>query len=309
LVSASEHSGAALGAANKPGGPIARSYCSSMPAGAIDSADEPRWWGNHLRELRWQLDAARLLTDPVLRGRGIPPGDGRPVLLLPGFLAGDYTLATLAIWLRGIGYRPRRVGFLANVDCSDRALRGVEARTEALFEEGGRRVAIVGHSRGAHQAKAIAVRRPEFVSHVVALGGGLSRQMAISVPTKAALALVRTWHRHTTDRRKRRGCLTEDCGCSFTRDYSAPFPESVRLTSVYSREDGVVRWKSCVVPYADNVEVRGTHVGLAFNPDVYAAIATALAAPDLHGQGGLEPRALVSGGKQSGAVPPRHRRA
>jgi triacylglycerol lipase len=277
LVFVSEHSGGDLCAANNPRVRLRGHTCPTMLPGALDSAHEPRWWGNHFRELRWQLDAARLLADPVLRGRGIPRGDGRSVLLLPGFLAGDYTLATLAIWLRGIGYRPRRVGFLANVDCSERALRGVEARAEALFEEDGRRVAIVGHSRGAHQAKALAVRRPELVSHVIAMGGGLSRQMAISAPTQAALALVRRWHRQTTDRRERRGCMTEECGCSFTRDYSGPFPEKVRLTSIYSKQDGVVRWESCVVPYADNVEVRGTHVGLAFNRDAYVAIATALA--------------------------------
>jgi pimeloyl-ACP methyl ester carboxylesterase len=246
---------------------------------ASNPAPEPRWWGDHLRELGWQLDAARLLIHPVLRGRGIPRGDGRSVLLLPGFLVGDYTLATLALWLRAIGYRPGRVGFLTNTDCSDRALRRLETRADALVDERGRRVAVIGHSRGAHLAKALAVRRPELVSHVIALGGGLSRQMAVSVPTAAAVALVRAWHRHTTDRDQRRGCLSEHCRCPFTRDYSAPFPESVRLTSVYSRADGVVRWPSCVVPYANNVEVRGTHVGLALNPQVYAAIATALATP------------------------------
>jgi pimeloyl-ACP methyl ester carboxylesterase len=250
-----------------------------MAAGVNDFDHEPRWWGNHIREIRWQLDAARLLAHPVLRGQGIPRGDGRSVVLLPGFLAGDYTLATMAIWLRRIGYRPRRVGFLANVDCSERALVAVEARAERLVEDEGRRVAVVGHSRGAHQARALAARRPELVSHVVALGGGLTRQMAISAPTQAAVALVRTWHRHTTDRTERRGCLTEECGCSFTRDFSAAFPESVRLTSIYSKRDGVVRWQSCVVPYADNVEVPGTHVGLAFNADVYTAIGRALAAP------------------------------
>jgi pimeloyl-ACP methyl ester carboxylesterase len=244
-----------------------------------ERAPEPRWWGNHLRELRWQLDAARLLAHPVLRGRGIPRGDGRSVLLVPGFLAGDYTLATMAAWLRRIGYRPRRVGFLTNTDCSERALCRLEARAEALVDGGGGRVAVIGHSRGAHLGKALAVRRPELVSHLIALGGGLSRQMAISAPTAATVALVRAWHRHTTDRSERRGCLSEDCRCSFTRDYSARFPESVRLTSIYSRGDGVVRWQSCVVPYADNVEVRGTHVGLALNPQAYVEIATALAAP------------------------------
>jgi triacylglycerol lipase len=215
----------------------------------------------------------------VLRGRGILRGDGRSVLLLPGFLAGDYTLAAMAVWLRRIGYRPRRVGFLTNTGCSERALGRLEERAGALAAGEDRRVAVIGHSRGAHLGKALAVRRPELVSHVIALGGGLSRQMAVSAPTAAAVALARTWHRHTTDRRERYGCLSEDCRCSFTRDYSAPFPESVRLTSIYTREDGVVRWESCVAPYADNIEVQGTHIGLVFNREAYAAIATALAAP------------------------------
>jgi triacylglycerol lipase len=245
--------------------------------------DQARWWGNHIRELRWQLDAARLLAHPVLRGRGIPPGDGRPVLLLPGFLAGDYTLVTMAVWLRRIGYRPGATGLLANTGCSERTLQRLEARADALVERSGRRVAVIGHSRGAHQAKVLAVRRPELVSHVIALGGGLSRQMDISTPTAAAVALVRAWHSRTTDRHDQRGCLSEDCRCSFTRDYSAPFPGSVRLTSIYSREDGVVRWQSCVVPYADNVEVPGTHVGLILNPQAYVAIATALAGPEARG--------------------------
>jgi pimeloyl-ACP methyl ester carboxylesterase len=201
-------------------------------------------------------------------------------VLLPGFLAGDYTLATLAIWLRTIGYKPRRAGFLTNAGCSERALRRVETRADALVTREGRRVALLGHSRGVHLGKALAVRRPELVSHVIGLGGGLNRQMAISAPTAAGVALARAWHSRTTDRRERLGCLTEECRCAFTRDYSAPFPESVRLTSIYSKADGVVRWESCVAPYADNLEVRGTHVGLVLNPEAYLSIATALAAPE-----------------------------
>jgi triacylglycerol lipase len=238
--------------------------------------DEPLWWGNHLGELRWQLDALRLLTHPVLWGRGVPRGDGRFVILLPGFLAGDYTLAPMALWLREIGYRPARIGLLTNTSCSERIMERLEARAEDLFEQRGRRAAVIGHSRGAHQAKALATRRPDLVSHVIGLGGGMSEQLAVSAPTVAAVSLIRAWHTRGADAPGDR-CLTEECGCAFTRDYSAPFPESVNLTSIYSKSDGVVRWQSCVVPYADNVEVRGTHVGLALNPEAYLAIATALA--------------------------------
>jgi len=239
---------------------------------------EERWWGRHLHEVRWQLEAARLVADPVFHGRGVPHGDGRPVLLLPGFLAGDYTLLAMASWLRRIGYRPHFAGFVLNVGCSERALRQVEARARELHERHGRRVAIIGHSRGGHYARALAARHPELVSHAIALGGGLVDQQAISAPTQAAVAAVRTVHRHTTDRRDRLGCLRDDCACAFGVDYRAPLRDDVVLTSIYSRGDGVVRWQSCIAPDANCIEVTGSHVGLAFNRKVYRAIADALGA-------------------------------
>ena len=49
------------------------------------------------------------------------------------------------------------------------------------------------------------------------------------------------------------------------------------MTSIYSKGDGCVWWESCIAPYADNVEVTGSHVGLAFNRKAYRAIAEALA--------------------------------
>ena len=65
-------------------------------------------------------------------------------------------------------------------------------------------------------------------------------------------------------------------------EYHHPFPvDRVRLTSIYSKGDGVVRWERAVVPIATCVEVTGSHVGLIFNRAVYAAIANALAAPEL----------------------------
>ena len=84
---------------------------------------------------------------------------------------------------------------------------------------------------------------------------------------------MRAVHRVTTDRVAQRGCMTATCACAFTEAYESPFPADVRLTSIYSKGDGMVRWRSCVVPYADNVEVTGSHVGLAFNRKAYRAIA------------------------------------
>ena len=256
---------------------------------------ERQWWGRHLRELRWQAELTRLLVDPVYRGVGVAPGGGSPVLLIPGFLAGDDSLRVLAGWLGRMGYDSYRSGIRLNVDCSDRALDRLEAKLERIAGETGRPAALVGHSRGGHFAKALAHRRPELVSRVVSLGAGLDTPFDISVPTKAAVAAVGALHRRTTDREARNGCLTDTCGCRFALDYGAPFPETVPLTSIYSRGDGVVWWEACLVPYAHCVEVTGSHIGLAFNRKAYRAIGEALAAGAEAADAGAGGRALRRG--------------
>jgi triacylglycerol lipase len=244
-------------------------------------ATEGRWWGRPLAETRWQLELARLLVDPVLWGGNVPRGDGRPVLLMPGFLAGDQTLLVLATWLRRIGYRPLSCGFVANVECSDRAADRVDRRVAEVHRRYGRRVALVGHSRGGHYARAVACRRPELVSHAVSMGAGLGEMLAVSYPTEAAVAAARDIQRRTGGARSPH-CFTERCDCAFARDFAHPFPtERVRLTSIYSCGDGVVRWQAAVTDDADCVEVSGSHVGLIFNRKAYRALAAALATPEL----------------------------
>ena len=53
----------------------------------------------------------------------------------------------------------------------------------------------------------------------------------------------------------------------------------VPATSVYTRADGIVHWSSCryeVRPRRENVEVRGSHLGLACNPAVLWLLADRL---------------------------------
>ena len=245
------------------------------------SASAERWRGNHLAETRWVLELSRLLIDPVFLPAGVPRGDGRPVLLLPGFLAGDQTLAVLAAWLCRLGYQPRTCGFVANVDCPDRAAARVERRVRALHRTSGRRVALIGHSRGGHFARALGARLPARVSHAISLGADLKAMFGVSAPIQYAVVAARRIAL-ATGRAGSEGCFTTSCDCAFSSDYAGAFPEDrVRLTSIYSKGDGVVRWEGCVVPYGTCVEVNGSHTGLIFNRASYRAIANALAAPEL----------------------------
>ena len=239
---------------------------------------EPRWWGSHLREVRWQAELARLLADPVWQGTGLPRGDGGPVLLIPGFLAGDQSLSVLGTFLRRIGHAPRRAGIAFNVRCADTALDRLEQVLLHAQMRAGRPVVIVGHSRGGHFAKALAARHPALVSQVITMGSGLDDPFSISEPTRLAVAGVRELlHRRNPDLAAK-GCFTTTCACRYSDDFRSPFPSSVPLTSIYSKGDGVVRWQACVVPYARCVEVRGSHIGLAFNRHAYREIANTLAA-------------------------------
>ncbi len=132
----------------------------------IPLGNRPPLW----REARVGLEAAALLRDPIFRGDGMTDGRGRPVLLIPGFLAGDGSLSMMAGWLKRTGYRPSRAGIVANVNCAGTLLPRLEERLERLVSEQGQKAAIVGQSRGGTLAKVLARRRPDLTAGVVALG-------------------------------------------------------------------------------------------------------------------------------------------
>src|SRR5918998_6964558 len=117
---------------------------SLIPLGA-----RPPLW----REARIGLEAASLVRDPLFRGDGMADGRGRPVLLIPGFLAGDGSLSLMAGWLKRAGYRPSRAGIVSNVNCSGVLLPRLEERLERLVELQGQPAAIVGQSRGGAPAE------------------------------------------------------------------------------------------------------------------------------------------------------------
>jgi len=97
------------------------------------------------------LEAAALIRDPILRGEGLRDGRGRPALLIPGFMAGDGSLAPMGNWLR------------ANVGCAGDGHERLEQRLERLVAEQGQRAVVIGQSRGGSMAKVLAVRRPDLV--------------------------------------------------------------------------------------------------------------------------------------------------
>ena len=229
------------------------------------------------REGRTALELAELLRDPVFRE--VDPGAGaeRPVLLVPGFLAGDGSLGLMTGWLRRAGHRAHRTGIRLNVNCSARALEVMERRVENLAERYGRRVTIIGQSRGGTLGRALAVTRPDLVDVLVALGSPQLDPMAIHPLVKLQVGVLGVLGTLGAPGLFRESCLRGDCCGEYRGSFQTPFPDDVRYVSIYSRSDGIVDWRSCLDPAAELVEVEATHIGMAMNAAVYRAVADALA--------------------------------
>ena len=239
---------------------------------ALPLLSRPPLW----RETRVGLEIASLVRDPVFRGEGVKDGRGQPVLLIPGFLAGDDSLALMTRWLRSTNHHAKRAGIRMNVDCSQRSVQRLEDKVEALVERQGQRAAIVGQSRGGHFARVLAKRRPDLVAGIITLGSPLTEPLALHPLVRAQVYAVgalgtvgvRGLFRHT--------CLWGDCCRDFWADADAPLPKGVSFLSVYSRSDGVVRWQACLDPHAEHLEVRATHIGMGMHPASWRAVAAEL---------------------------------
>ncbi len=217
-----------------------------------------------LREL------SALLRDPVFRGRGVPHGDARPVLLVPGFLSGDWSLRVLHDWLRRIGYQPHLSGIQLNVRASEHMLAGLRHRLGEIQQRDASRVTLVGHSRGGLLAKVLSQRAPQAIEQVITLGSPLADWTDVALVTRAAVGVVRTANEIGSGRR---------LGTEGRFAHDLRLPPAVPTTSIYTRSDDVVNFRSCLRPDIPAISVWGSHNGLVINPEVYRLLGRLLARP------------------------------
>lgn len=228
--------------------------------------------------LAWSRLGRRVHDHRPYAGHGIVR-DVDPVVLVPGFLAGDASLALMGRVLRENGHRTYRSHIRANVGCTLQAADELEARIESVVARRGRPVRIVGHSLGGMLARGLAVRRPDLVSGIVTLGSPMLAPGAHHATlTRSLDALVRL-SRAGVPGLMALDCIAGDCARASFAESRAPLPSEVAFTAVYSRRDGIVDWRACIDPLATAVEVRSSHLGMAVDPSVVRAVRRALAEP------------------------------
>jgi pimeloyl-ACP methyl ester carboxylesterase len=201
---------------------------------------------------------------PLLRRA--PLGDGHPVLVLPGFVATDFSTRALRAFLRSRGYGAHGWGLGRNLGPSVEVRAGLAARLGELRRRYARRVSLIGWSLGGVYARELARRFPDDVRQVITLASPFRDLDATNVP-RALGAVAR--RRAPADAVARRAALAE------------PLP--VPATAIVSRSDGVVAWRSCCEeegPERETIEVESSHFGIGHHPVVLLTIADRLAQPE-----------------------------
>src|ERR1700682_949698 len=204
-----------------------------------------------LAEVRgiFEFNASVLLSPLLMRA---PRGDGHPVLTLPGFLASDLSMAPMRRYLKELGYDSYAWKMGRNTGGIARMRAALRDRLAEIHAATSRKVSIVGWSLGGVYARDLALQAPEMVRSVITLGSPFANDVRATNATRLYEALS--------------GAAIE--GISELRAALAgalPVP----TTSIYSRTDGIVNWKTCLVRSsgtAENIEVHlASHVGLGVN--------------------------------------------
>ncbi|MEM1181316.1 MAG: alpha/beta fold hydrolase [Acidobacteriota bacterium] len=231
-----------------------------MPTSPAYSA--PSRWATFL-EVRASWEALGLLGR-LSDLRKAPRGDGRPLMLVPGFWADGYSMVPLRAFLRRLGYRVFDWGLGRNRGEVEEDIVALGGRVDEVFSVEGEPLTLIGWSLGGVLCREVARLQPDQVREVITFGTPV-----VGGPKYTALA---DWIV------KRRQIDLPALEADILRRNRLGFKQPV--TSVYSKADGIVGWTASLDtfnPQARNIEVKGSHLGFGVNPRVWLLIAETLA--------------------------------
>lgn len=215
-------------------------------------------WGLFARELRSAVDYRRFLAPRDALAGNV--GQGRPVLVIPGFLASDSSTRPLRLALRQAGFRAhgwkrgRNFGLGANIfDLVDTRVRHISR---------GEPVSIVGWSLGGLVAREFAKRTPDLIDRVVTLGSPITGDPRQNNNVWRLYELIAG---HPVD--------APPVAC---RLHEKPPVETV---AIWSARDGIVGADSAsAVGGCDrSIEIGCGHIEMMFAPESIRAVVSALA--------------------------------
>lgn len=194
----------------------------------------------------------------------LPKGDRRPILLVPGYLASDISMKPLGSFLSYLGYSVYYTDMGRNMGRVNTDMHRLGARVEKVSADlAHEKITLIGWSLGGVITRETARLYPESVREVITLGTPI-----IGGPKFTSVARQYV---------KANEIDLEAFEIDVHQRNSIGFPQAI--TSIYSKSDGVVGWQASIDSYnkqAKNIEVKGSHLGLGLNPEVWKIIAKTL---------------------------------
>ncbi len=200
-----------------------------------------------------------------------PKGDGHPVLVLPGFLASDFSTKLLRTFLKSRNYKAYGWSLGRNLGRHSDPHTGcgpaIMKRLRDIHQWHGEKVTLIGWSLGGIYARELARQHPDLVRQVVSMGSPFSQNQRANHATKIF---------EKTSGYK----LTDMCPKLLKQ---MPLPPPVPSTAFYSKTDGITAWQCCLEQESEttqNIEINCSHMGYGHHPAVMWALADRLAQPD-----------------------------
>jgi ferredoxin len=198
----------------------------------------------------------------------LPPGDGHPVYLLPGFATNHISTIFIKEVLDKLGYATKDWSYGFNVRFNEELIQHLRDDLDTMYKYHNRKVSIIGLSLGGVYARFLANHSPEKVRSIITLGSPFTGHEPII-----------TYGSYVFDRLNKQKSheLLEKYGGMIHANPTVP------STSIYSKTDGVVKWKYSIqeeTAIAENVQVSCGHCALACDPQVIEIIADRLSQPE-----------------------------
>ena len=209
--------------------------------------------------------AALTLTYPALYA-GANKGNGQPVIVLPGFLGADDSTLALRRFLTRLGY-PAQPWLLSRNHGHPELIERFGRRMYRLHKVYDKPITLIGQSLGGVFAHELARNFPEAVRSVITLGSPFAAQSREDTNPMVARLFEQL-----------SGVSVEEMR-ELASEERASGPLSQPSTSIYSKTDGVVSWRTCISEpsdIAENIEIVGSHTGMAMHPGVLHVVADRL---------------------------------
>jgi pimeloyl-ACP methyl ester carboxylesterase len=228
-------------------------------AAILPSKGSPLGFASWAREM--SAVAAATANPPPFPVEALPRSDGHAVFFVPGFLAGDWTMDRLRLFVSGLGYRAETAHVAFNPGPTPGLLAKLDAALLRLADDRGR-ISIIGQSLGGILARELAKKHPHAVRRVITLCSPI--RFPVTTPLAPMARLLAPFH--------------DAAAIADPALFYAPPP--VPLTAIYSEDDGIVDWRQCLqddAPQCENIHVAGGHTTMGSNPLAQIVIAHALA--------------------------------